>query len=136
MERRRKYTILFLGILLFLSGCSIEKTDRNKIKDLEFVLTEDSQIPEELKVLIEEKKTKEFKMTFDTGDSRYIVVGYGTQQTGGYSISVDELYLTENAIYMNTNLIGPSKGEAVSQVESYPYVVIKTEYIDKSVVFE
>lgn len=136
MERRRKYTILFLGILLFLSGCSIEKTDRNKIKDLEFVLTEDSQIPEELKALIEEKKTKEFKMTFDTGDSRYIVVGYGTQQTGGYSISVDELYLTENAIYMNTNLIGPSKGEAVSQVESYPYVVIKTEYIDKSVVFE
>ena len=63
-------------------------------------------------------------------------MGYGTQQTNGYSISVEELYETRNAIYINTNLLGPAKGEAVSEVESYPYIVVKIDYLDKSVVFE
>ena len=128
--------VLAFCILLFLTGCSVEKTDRNKIKDLDFTIVEDSQIPAELMTLIEEKKASEFKMTFDTDDSKYIVVGYGAQETGGYSIAVEELYLTGNAIYIKTNLIGPSKGESVTQVISYPYVVVKIDYLDKSVVFE
>lgn len=127
---------VFGSILLFFSGCSVEKTNQKKIEDLDFSLVEESQIPEELQSLIQEKKAKEFKMTFDSQDTKYIVVGYGVQSTGGYSISVEELYLTENAIYINTNLIGPAKGEMVSQVETCPYIVIKTEYLDKSVVFE
>lgn len=136
MRKRIMYGVLFWGILLFMTGCSIEKTDRNKIRDLDFTLAEDSQLPAELAAIIEEKKGSEFRLTFDTEDTKYIVVGYGLQETGGYSISVDGLYETNNAIYVITNLIGPSKGELVTQVETYPYVVIKTEYIDKSVVFE
>ena len=123
-------------MLLFLNGCSVGKIEQKKMKDLDFALVEDSQIPEELKKLIEEKKTSEMKITLDDGESKYIVVGYGTQKTGGYSISVDELYLTDNAIYINTTLIGPSKGEAGQEVESFPYVALRIEYMDKSVVFE
>lgn len=136
MRRWKKYAGVLLLALLFLSGCSVEKTGQKKMKNLDFVLMEDSQIPEELKTLIEEKKTSEMKITLDDGEVKYIVVGYGTQKTGGYSIAVDELYLTENAIHINTTLIGPSKGEAVQEAESFPYVVLKIEYLDKSVVFE
>ncbi len=136
MGRWKKYAGVLLLALLFLSGCSVEKTEQKKMKNLDFVLMEDSQIPEELKTLIEEKKTSEMKITLDDGEVKYIVVGYGTQKTGGYSIAVDELYLTENAIHINTTLIGPSKGEAVQEAESFPYVVLKIEYLDKSVVFE
>lgn len=136
MKKWKRYTCLILGLLLFLTGCSVERTDKKKIKDLEFTVVEESQIPEELRPLIEEKKQEDFKMTFDTEDSRYMVRGYGRQPTNGYSISVEELYMTSNAICLNTNLIGPAKGEAVSQVESWPYIVIKIEYLDKSVVFE
>ena len=136
MRKKKTYVVLFFSILLFLTGCSVEKTDAHKIKDLDFTLVEESQIPEELKALIEEKKAMEFKLTFDTEDAKYIVVGYGRQETGGYSISVDELYETENAIYISTNLIGPAKGEMVTQVETYPYIVVRIDYIDKSVVFE
>ena len=35
-------------------------------------------------------------------------MGYGTQETGGYSIAVNALYETANAIYVDTNLIGPA----------------------------
>ena len=96
---------------------------------------------EELKKIIEEKKEKEFKITYQDGDFLYICVGYGKQETGGYSITVNELYLTANAIYMDTNLIGPEpdKKELYHAKEdgvSYPYVVVKMEYMDKSVVFD
>ncbi len=134
--RRRKLYSLILGMMLIFCGCSVERTEEQKLKDLAFTVLEESQIPQDLKVLIEEKKQNEFKLTFDTEDAKYIAMGYGTQQTNGYSISVEELYETRNAIYINTNLLGPAKGEAVSEVESYPYIVVKIDYLDKSVVFE
>ena len=127
---------IFFVLLFFLTGCSVEKTDREKVRDLDFTIVEEDAIPEELRALIEEKKPGAFKMTFDCEDDRYIIVGYGRQQTGGYSISIEALYLTSNAIYINTSLIGPSKGETVNEVESFPYIVIKMEYLDKNVVFQ
>ena len=58
------------------------------------------------------------------------------QSTGGYSISVEELYETADAVYIHTGLIGPAKGELVAEAESFPYIVVKVEYTDKRVVFE
>ena len=136
LAKRNFLTGILLGGLLLLAGCTVEKTDPEKLRDLTFSLAEDSQIPEELKPLIEEKKAAEFKMTFDSGKFRYIAVGYGAQETGGYSIKVEELYETKNAVYVKTTLLGPAKGELVTEAESYPYVVIKTEILEKSVVFE
>ena len=55
MKKGIKYIILLFAALLFGAGCSVEKTDRNKLRDLDFTLAEDSQLPEELKARIEEK---------------------------------------------------------------------------------
>jgi hypothetical protein len=121
--------------LLLLAGCSIEKTDKKKIKDLEFAIVEESQLPAGLLNVIEEKKVDDFKLTFATEKDLYIVSGYGTQPTNGYSIAVQELYLTSNAIYIDTNLIGPAQGEEISKVDSYPYIVVKIDYTDMSVIF-
>ena len=38
---------LFLGLIFVLEGCSIEKTDGNKVSDLEFSVVEESEIPTE-----------------------------------------------------------------------------------------
>lgn len=136
--RRLKVILLLLSIVgsgLLLTGCKTEETDIKKIKDLEFTVVEDADVPEQLMEIISEKKKEPFKISFGNTDNLYIVVGYGEQPTGGYSISVDELFLTSNAIYINTNLIGPSEKDYVSNAITYPYVVVKTEFIDKRVVF-
>lgn len=86
--------------------------------------------------MIGQKKTDAFKITFEDKGFLYICVGYGTQATGGYSIAVNDLYETANAVYVDTNLIGPSPEEKGNPVESYPYIVIKTEFVDKPVVFD
>ncbi len=129
------FVSIFLVSIILFAGCKSEKTDIKKIKDLEFTVVEDADIPEPFKKIIDEKKKQPFKMSYTDSDYLYIVVGYGEQPTGGYSISVDDLYLTSNAVYIFTNLIGPSEKDYVTNALTYPYVVVKTEFIDKVVVF-
>ena len=137
--RRLRIVVLLLTIMitvLGITGCKTEDTDIKKIKDLEFTVVEDADLPGELKEIIDEKKENPFKLSYSNKDYLYIVVGYGKQNSGGYSISVDDLYLTSNAVYIDTNLIGPTQDDMVTQGVTYPYVVVKLEFLDKSVVFE
>lgn len=137
MDRRKKAAAAVLSLcMLVCSGCSIEQTNRTKISDLEYTILAEEEIPEELKADIEEKKAADFKMTYTDSECLYIVRGYGEQETGGYSICVRELYVTSNAILLRTELIGPRKGETISKSPSYPYIVLKTELREESVVFE
>lgn len=128
------WTVVF--VILTVSGCGLEKMDEQKVEDLSYTILEDKEIPQEFLAVIEEKKEQIFKLTYSDEENLYIAVGYGVQQTGGYSISVNQCYLTDNAIYFDTTLIGPSKGEQVNEAKSYPYLVIKTKYLEKNVVFE
>jgi hypothetical protein len=139
--KMRRFINLLLSLTIMITiigfaGCKQEDTEVKKIKDLEFTVVEDADLPGELKEIIDEKKEEPFKLSYSNKDNLYIVVGYGKQNSGGYSISVDELYLTSNAIYINTTLIGPSKEDMVSQGVTYPYVVVKLEFREERIVFE
>ena len=134
---RGKWIVLAVILLLGdFGGCGLEKTDEKKLEDLTYTILEEKEIPQEFFAVIEEKKEQMFKLTYTDEESLYIAVGYGVQQTGGYSISVNQCYLTQNAVYFDTTLIGPSKGEQVNEAKSYPYLVIKTKYSEKNVVFQ
>lgn len=126
--------------LCLMTGCAKEeKNPMEKIKDLEFTVLGEDNVPEELKAVIDEKKGNAFKVTYQDNGFLYICIGYGEQVSGGYSITVNALYLTENAIYADTTLIGPDPADAEAgkkDAPSYPYVVIKTEFVDKPVVFD
>ena len=139
---KRKYVgkilILFGFAVIFLMGCR-EKTDHlAKLKDLQFTVIAEENIPEELKKAIEEKKAEGFKITYQDNGFVYICMGYGQQETGGYSITVNALYETDNAVYFDTTLMGPKPGENEGKKvsKSYPYIVVKTEMVDNPVVFE
>ena len=129
--------VLLIGcILIFLSGCSIQTNEKEKLQDLEYTIVEDGKAPEGLSKILEEKRKEEFKLTYEEEGKLYLCIGYGEQKTSGYSIAVNELYLSENAIYFDTSLIGPSKEEQVAEAPSYPSLVVETEYVDKPVVFQ
>lgn len=119
-----------------LTGCTVEKANRTKVRDLDYKIVAAEEIPEELLQQIEEKKAADFKMTYETPEKMYIVRGYGEQATGGYSIQVKELYLSNNAVFFKTEIMGPRKGETITKSPSYPYIVVVTEKVDKNLVFE
>ena len=127
--------LLMITVLVTLFGCGIEKTDGNRLQDLEYEIIED-EIPKELAEKIEEKKSADFKLTYENDKYLYIVRGDGEQETGGYSIQILDLYLTQNAVVLHTNLKGPSKDEVKNAAPSYPYIVIRIEHTDKNVIFQ
>lgn len=128
------FTLILMAALL--AGCTIIEDRTQKIKDIEFTVVPEQEIPEDLLLQIRQRQDNVFKMTYADEDYLYICVGYGAQETGGYSVTVDELYLTANAIYINTSLLAPQEKISRKGMASYPYICVKMEYIDKTVVFE
>lgn len=138
MGNMKKLAVWAAGLLLscvcLLGGCS-DKGAEEKVKDLEFTVVGQNEIPKELMDMIEQKKAEEFRLTYTSGEDLYIAVGYGEQQTGGFSISVPEFYLTENSMVIKTELQGPEQGSQQAASPSYPFIVIKTKFIEEPVVF-
>jgi len=137
--KKKRYLCMALAIVVLsftLTGCSMASLDTTKLRDLEFTVVSEERLPEELKTLIEERKTGDFKLTYNDKEFLYICIGYGEQATGGYSIAVNDLYLTEEAITISTSLLGPGPEDKSGSAPSYPYIVVKTEYLDKTVTFE
>lgn len=129
-------TILSICILIALCGCSAKELATEKIRDIDFTVVKEEDIPEELMTKIQEKETTPLKLTYADQGALYIAEGYGEQPTSGYSIEVKECFETKNAIYLHTNLLGPAKEERIVEKATYPYIVIKMEFIDKNVVFQ
>lgn len=129
----------FLGLYILLcTACGLMQDEKIKLRDLDFTVLSEEKIPEELKTVIAGKGIEPFKLTYSDNQNLYISIGYGEQKTGGYSIAVDELYLTDDAIYVGTSLLGP---DITGQKEntgkpSVPYIVLKTELLDKTVIYE
>lgn len=132
---RKIIGVAVLAAFLCLA-CTTEKENETKIRDLEFSIVREEDIPEELKSVIESKKHQIFKLSYEDNGQLYIATGYGEQKTGGYSIQVKELYLSKNAVYFHTELQGPKKEEINNEAKSYPYIVVKTEARDESIVFQ
>lgn len=135
MTRKYLYIIAVIFILV-LTGCSIKKEDTKKIQDIEFTVVAPEDAPEELQADIEKARDTPFRMTYADQGYLYMVRGYGEKESNGYSVEVNECYETSDSIRIQTTLLGPAKGEKTKEMKTYPYVVMKTEYRDKDVIFE
>lgn len=122
-------------IAILASGCTIRKEDTEKLRDIDFTVVESEDVPEELRDIIQEKQENETKLFYADEGYLYVVRGYGKQDTSGYSVEVRDCYETENTICVETNLLGPPKGEEIVDKPTYPCVVIKMEYSEKDVIF-
>lgn len=127
--------LILLCVTVLLAGCG-EAEPEGKIRDLEFTVLEESDIPKALAEVIGENKQKEMKLSYQNEGYLYIARGFGEQKTGGYSISVPQCYLAEDGIHVKFELIGPQSGEKIREEASYPYIVIKTEGMDETILFE
>ena len=139
--KRKQWKNVAAAMLLLcvvLTGCRMSGEGNIKLRDLDFTVLSEEKIPEELKTVIAEKGSEPFRLTYSDNQNLYISIGYGEQKTGGYSIAVDELYLTDDAVHVITSLFGPDiKGQKSGAVNpTTPYIVIKTELLDKTVIYD
>ncbi len=134
----KKATGLLLLVLFscLLYGCSIEKVRAGDGVKPEYTVMKEEYFPEKVKELIAQNQETEFQMTYQDAGYLYLLKGYGKQETGGYSIQIEDLSLWENAIHLQTVLIGPRDGEELKEEPSYPCLVVKMKYREEPVIFE
>ena len=118
MLKNKTGLILILIICIVVtSSCGIQKINRKKIKDIDFTVVTEAEVPQEVKQIIEER-----------------IIGYGKQKYEGYSITVKKLFESSNAIFVRTEFLGPKK-YTNNETKTYPVIVIKIKYNDKNVIF-
>lgn len=139
--RQKLYSLLVLaGLVLCLCGCSARMIHKEEGRQLDFTVTARSELPEEVEAVLDEKLGTSFETACQYGDSLYLLCGYPLQSTGGYSIRVNHLTATKDAIYFQAELVGPEQEEEVNgadgSTQTAPWLVVKTEYLDLPVIFE
>ena len=75
-------------------------------------------------------------MTYADSGYLYLCVGYGKQDSGGYSITVDDLYTSRGDDLSGYEPDRSKQAKELGETPSYPYIVIKTPFEDKTVVFD
>lgn len=134
-EKVLRISILML-MMLSLCSCGKQSTQEKRVSDLDFTVVGQEDISEELMAHIEERKAEAFTLIYKDGENMFLTIGYGQQDSGGYSIKVNDLYLGETSICVSTSLEGPETGEKTDQIKSYPYIVLKIETMDRPVIFD
>ena len=129
-------SVLLLSVLVIpmLTGCSKDDAPK-KLQELDYTVVSGTDIPEELNALIKERQKKDFQLTFSDNSCLYIIKGYGKQKSGGFSIVINDFYLSDDCMVFDTELFGPKSDETVSDKPTYPYIVIKTTYREQPVSF-
>ena len=134
MSRKAGALICVLMLTAVLSGCRFIRIEEGERTPLDYTVMKQEEIPREVVELMEQKKEKAFYMTYQVGDVRYLMKGYGEQLSGGYSIQVEEVSESENGIFCKTRLAGPDEKETGSE-PSYPCIVLKIADTQKPVQF-
>lgn len=126
--------LLFSLAVPMLTGCSKDDAPK-KLQELDYTVVSGTDIPDELDALIKERQKKDFQLTFSDNSCLYIIKGYGKQKSGGFSIVINDFYLSDDCMVFDTELFGPKSDETVSDKPTYPYIVIKTTYREQPVTF-
>ena len=142
MKKKRRQIIgalvlgIFVALVIQLQGCGMQVLPQEERKEVSFTIISKECIPDSLAKLIEERKEEEMKITYVDQGKRYIVIGYGRQNSGGYSIYIKDFYKTENALYVDTCLMGPKEKKEAQETASYPVMVLRISEMGLPVVFQ
>lgn len=123
------------ALTVFAAACGKGKEEYEKTGEVDFTVVEEADVPKELLEVIKEKKDEACKLTYLAEDGLYLVRGYGEQPSGGYSIAVDDLYLSGTDLCIKTTLIGPAADEKVTTAATHPFIVLKLQPMETEVHF-
>ena len=118
---KEKYILIIIVFIVcsINTGCG-KNISLEKEGNINFTLVQQGDIPEELQKLIAQKREEKFHLSYKDNGEMYICVGYGRQETGGYSGKVKEVYLTKNGICIDITIIEPPENNLVLKSPSYP----------------
>ena len=136
-KKRRGRVLLAAVILMLLASCRITDVSEGERKELSYAIVKPGDFPPEIDQILRRKKESAFQMAYESGDDLYILRGYGKQKSGGFSIQIEEVSKSENAVFRTDKTRRTCRKGGAERRRLLPYVVLKTKAAAGiSVVFE
>ena len=85
---------------MLLASCRITDVSEGERKELSYAIVKPGDFPPEIDQILRKKKESAFQMAYESGDDLYILRGYGKQKSGGFSIQIEEVSKSENAVFV------------------------------------
>ena len=81
MGKKAAGLVCIFLLMVILTGCQLIRIEEGERTPLKYMIVKQEEIPAEAVELMEQKKEKTFQMTYQVGDVRYLMKGYGEQLT-------------------------------------------------------
>jgi len=95
-------------------------------EDVRYSVVDEKDIPDHIVRAIEETKSEETSMVFDgEAGTQYVYIALGERRTGGYHINIESVERSGDRILISYSEIKPADNEMVTQVLTYPWIVLK-----------
>ncbi|MGV8146120.1 MAG: protease complex subunit PrcB family protein [Alkaliphilus sp.] len=99
-------------------------------QEVSFVVLDNNEIPERVMQIFPRYKMLERALATEIEEEIYVIVTRGEKSTGGYTVSIESIYLVEEnevrKLIVNATFKEPDDDELVAQVITHPFVVVKT----------
>ncbi|MBS4534094.1 protease complex subunit PrcB family protein [Clostridium sp. D2Q-14] len=126
------FGLIILAISIIFLGCSSstkEVSGVNKLKGIEYEIVEN--VPRNIENSIEDiKENQGYKVIESKENGKYIYIGLGEKNTGGYDIVIEKVEKDDNITKITIMEYKPKTDDMVTQAITYPYKIIKIEDIE------
>ncbi len=102
---------------------------------MDYKIVEFENTPLEVQEWINENINSENQKIINAEEMTYVIITRGIKNTGGYDVEA-KLTEEENFIKLSLENIDPKEDEAVIQVITNPYIIIKFKKTNKEILIE
>jgi len=99
-------------------------------QEVSFVVLDNKEVPDRIVRILPRYKMLERALATEVDEEIYVVVTRGEKPTGGYTVTIETMYLIEEnevlKLVVNAVFKDPADDELVAQVIAHPYVAVKT----------
>jgi hypothetical protein len=138
--KRTMAAFLVAILILVFVGCAGKKTPEKKTQitpapksgDINFSIIDPAGAPGKIVDLVNRLKTSESAVLAEADGGNYVLVTRGEQSTGGYEVKVEKVTQSVDAGQRSAATVrllftDPKPGHVVTQVITYPLVLVKLD---------
>lgn len=127
----KKILIVAIVIMVIIAAVFAVKYFVKDDDSVTFEVLSEEQIPQKIQEILPRYKNLERALACKVDDQIYVIATRGEKPTGGYAVQIDsiEKVKTEDQtkVVVYTTFKDPKPGDIVTQVITYPFIVVKTE---------
>ncbi|WP_255547712.1 protease complex subunit PrcB family protein [Crassaminicella indica] len=127
----KKILIVAIVIMLIIAAFYAVKYFVKDDDGVPFELLSEEQIPQKIQEILPRYKSLERALACKVDGEIFVIATRGEKPTGGYTIQIDSIEKVnidgKTKLVVYTTFKDPKPGDIVTQVITYPYVVVKTE---------